>query len=286
MGSFGACSQTACHFWAFAGGWIEAAKTASLPNLFDRILLDLEYQEYLSEGSEEEVIDRWANVQELRRITFEFEDLGISAFLENLALVSDQDTLPEKTEAPTLLTLHAAKGLEFDHVFIIGLEDGMLPHSRAFEDEEEMAEERRLFYVGITRARDILYLLLAERRSAYGTYENQLPSRFLRDIPTRLVSEDFSSQYSSFGYTGRQHQTTRNWTMMTKNPIFMIGPTRAISTQKKALPGKAYRQNQTAAILDLLLSFQKNQIRRRVLKKLKQPTMPVCMYGIEHSGKE
>lgn len=198
-------------FGHLLAGWIEAAKTASLPNLFDRILLDLEYQEYLSEGSEEEVIDRWANVQELRRITFEFEDLGISAFLENLALVSDQDTLPEKTEAPTLLTLHAAKGLEFDHVFIIGLEDGMLPHSRAFEDEEEMAEERRLFYVGITRARDILYLLLAERRSAYGTYENQLPSRFLRDIPTRLVSEDFSSQYSSFGYTGRQHQTTRNW---------------------------------------------------------------------------
>ncbi len=178
-------------------GWIEAAKTASLPDLFDRILLDVEYKEFLSEGSEEEVIDRWGNVQELRRMAFEFQDVGITAFLENLALVSDQDTLPDKADAPTLLTLHAAKGLEFDQVFIIGLDDGTLPHSRAFEDEEEMAEERRLFYVGITRARNVLYLVRAERRSMYGSYEHQLPSRFLNDVPAQLVQMDYASALHS-----------------------------------------------------------------------------------------
>jgi DNA helicase-2/ATP-dependent DNA helicase PcrA len=200
--------------WGFAhllAGWIEAAQTASLPDLFDRILLDVEYKEYVSEGSEEEVVDRWGNVQELRRIAFEYEGMGINAFLENLALVSDQDTLPEKADAPTLLTLHAAKGLEFDQVFIIGLDDGSLPHSRAFEDEEEMAEERRLFYVGITRARNVLYLVRAQRRSMYGSYEAQLPSRFLQDLPLRLVQEDLPSAGASFGSYSRfgDHRQTR-----------------------------------------------------------------------------
>jgi len=193
--------------WGFAHlltGWIEAAKTASLPDLFDRILMDVEYKEYLSDGSEEEVIDRWGNVQELRRMAFEFQESGITAFLENLALVSDQDTVPEKSDAPTLLTLHAAKGLEFDQVFIIGLDDGTLPHSRAFEDEEEMAEERRLFYVGITRAKNVLYLVRAQRRSMYGTYEAQLPSRFLNDVPAQLIHQDFQSALHASGSFSRQ----------------------------------------------------------------------------------
>jgi len=207
--------------WGFAhllSGWIEAAKTAALPDLFDRILLDVEYKEYISEGSEEEVIDRWSNVQELRRMAYEFQEAGITAFLENLALVSDQDTIPEKTEAPTLLTLHAAKGLEFDQVFIIGLDDGTLPHSRAFEDDEEMAEERRLFYVGITRARNVLYLVRAQRRSMYGAYEQQLPSRFLKDVPENLVQQDFSSALTSFGsssyksnQSGRRFEKSSRW---------------------------------------------------------------------------
>ncbi len=209
-----ALDRSARSLYAFAhllAGWVLAEESASLPDLFDRIVLDLEYQQYLSEGSEEEVIDRWANVQELRRIAFEFADQGIAAFLENLALVSDQDTVPEKMEAPTLLTLHAAKGLEFDQVFIVGLDDGVLPHSRAFEDEEELAEERRLFYVGITRARNVLYLVHSERRNAYGSYENQMPSRFLQDIPSRLLSEDFPSYSSSYGRSNQYQHSGSRW---------------------------------------------------------------------------
>ncbi len=185
--------RSARSLWGFGrllAGWIQAAETASLPDLLDRILLDVEYQEFVTEGSQEETIDRWGNVQELKRMSYDFAEQGLSAFLENLALVSDQDTVPEKADAPTLLTFHAAKGLEFDQVFIIGLDDGSLPHSRSFEEPEEMAEERRLFYVGITRARNQLYLVRAERRNMYGSYEPQNPSRFLNDVPQDLVRED------------------------------------------------------------------------------------------------
>jgi len=122
----------------------------SLPALFDRILVDTGYHQYTDDQSEEGQ-DRWANVVELRRIAVEYEERGMVDFLEAIALVSDQDTLPEAVNAPTLLTLHAAKGLEFAQVMIIGLDDGLLPHSRARDDPEQMAEERRLFYVGLTR---------------------------------------------------------------------------------------------------------------------------------------
>jgi DNA helicase-2/ATP-dependent DNA helicase PcrA len=211
---WGALDRSAASIYQFARlmvGWLEIRDKVSLPDLFDRILLDVEYQEYLQDGSEEEVIDRWGNVQELRRQAFEFEELGLVSLLENLALVSDQDTIAEKLDSPTLLTLHAAKGLEFDRVFIIGLDDGVLPHNRSFEDEEEMAEERRLFYVGITRARDQLDLVRAERRSMFGSYEMQFPSRFFKDVPDELVQIESPQRSSSQrGYDRWERGSYRN----------------------------------------------------------------------------
>ena len=157
-------------------------------DLMDRILADIDYHDYLlSSGPEEEGIDRWDNVQELRRLASEYKGHTISEFLENIALISDQDTLDEAAEVPTLLTLHAAKGLEFPIVFITGLDDGMLPHSRSFDDPEEMAEERRLFYVGITRAKNELVLVHNIYRNSYGYAEAVEPSRFLDDLPDELI---------------------------------------------------------------------------------------------------
>jgi len=156
--------------------------------LMDRILVDVEYQNYLmAEGPEEEGVDRWDNVQELRRLASEYKGKSIAEFLENIALVSDQDTLDEAAEVPTLLTLHAAKGLEFPVVFIAGLDDGVLPHMRSFDDPEEMAEERRLFYVGITRAKNELVLIHHLYKSSFGYAEAVLPSRFLDDLPDELI---------------------------------------------------------------------------------------------------
>lgn len=177
--------------------WRLALPTTSLTSLFDQILLDTEYEAYIKDESDEEQ-DRWANVMELRRVLLEYEDRGLSEFLETMALMSDQDTLPEDLDAPTMMTLHVAKGLEFPQVFIIGLDENLLPHSRSKDDPEEIAEERRLFYVGMTRAKDRLYLVRARRRrSPYGSYETMLPSRFLEDVPTNLTRGQFTRSYET-----------------------------------------------------------------------------------------
>ena len=173
-------------FGALLAAWRDQFNSLPLPDLFDKVVSDIVYQPYIDNGSEEGS-DRWENVQELRRLAFEYQERGLSAFLETLALVSDQDTLPEQASAPTLLTLHAAKGLEFSQVFITGLDENILPHSRSLDDPEEMAEERRLFYVGLTRAKNRLYLVRADQRTTYGGFESSIPSRFLRDIPDGLL---------------------------------------------------------------------------------------------------
>ena len=172
----------------FAGmlaNWRAAAPSLTTAELFDRIVTDLNYKEYVNDDSEEG-IDRWENVQELRRLALEYSNRSLDEFLENVALVSDQDTLTEGN-VPTLLTLHAAKGLEFGAVFIVGLDDGILPHSRSFDEPEEMEEERRLFYVGITRAKDKLYLVRSIQRGGRGMAEETYPSRFLDDLPADLL---------------------------------------------------------------------------------------------------
>ncbi len=178
-------------FGGLLSEWNAAKSQVSIIALFDRILSDIGYESYINDQSDEGT-DRWENVQELRRLAYDFQDRGLTEFLQNLALVSDQDTLPDSSEQDhtgwvTLLTLHAAKGLEFRQVFIIGLDEGILPHSRSRDDPEEMAEERRLFYVGLTRAKDQLYIIRAERRSTFGDYDYNEPSRFLEDLDDKLV---------------------------------------------------------------------------------------------------
>jgi DNA helicase-2/ATP-dependent DNA helicase PcrA len=170
----------------------------SLPpvELIDLILSDISYRSYIEDGSEEG-FDRWENIVELKRLASEYQAVGVLSFLEDIALVSDQDTLDSNLEVPTLLTLHAAKGLEFAQVMIIGLNDGLLPHQRSFDDPEAMEEERRLFYVGVTRAKDRLYLFHSMNRYTYGYFEPMLESRYFRDIPFELRSEDSTPQQDS-----------------------------------------------------------------------------------------
>jgi DNA helicase-2/ATP-dependent DNA helicase PcrA len=168
--------------------WINLV--GELPPLFlmDRIIEDIDYHGYIDDGSDEGN-DRWDNVMELRRLASEYQDRSIGEFLENIALVSDQDTLETSANVPTLLTLHAAKGLEFPVVFIAGLNEGTLPHSRSFDDPEAMQEERRLLYVGITRAKDRLYLVYAQNRNSFGYPEPVEPSRYLSDIPYEMLDD-------------------------------------------------------------------------------------------------
>ena len=188
-------------------GWSAQAGELSPLHLLDRILSDTDYHSYIDDGTEEGH-DRWENVMELRRLAAEYQERSLNEFLEDVALVSDQDTLEASANVPTLLTLHAAKGLEFPIVFIIGLNDGTLPHSRSFEDPEAMQEERRLLYVGITRAKDRLYLVNAQNRSTYGYGEPADPSRFLDDIPAELIEESSPDRPA---YRSQPASSNRTW---------------------------------------------------------------------------
>ena len=194
-------------FGASLAGWIATAPSLTVPELFDRILKDLSYKAYIDDQSEEGE-DRWENVQELRRLALDYSSRTLTEFLENVALVSDQDTIKDEVNAPTLLTLHAAKGLEFGAVFITGLDDGILPHSRSFDDPEQMEEERRLLYVGITRARDRLYLVRALQRGGRGYAQESYPSRFLDDIPDNLLVGRASARTGAGGGMHRRPAET------------------------------------------------------------------------------
>jgi DNA helicase-2/ATP-dependent DNA helicase PcrA len=161
-----------------------------LPELLDDVLEASGYRAMLADGSEEGE-ERWANLLELRSVTTRYDDLSpedaLDRLLEETALVADQDSYEGDADAVTLITLHAAKGLEFPVVFIAGLEEGLFPHSRALDDEKELEEERRLAYVGITRAKRRLFLSHAWRRATWGMGQASLPSRFLLEIPAELM---------------------------------------------------------------------------------------------------
>jgi DNA helicase II / ATP-dependent DNA helicase PcrA len=161
-----------------------------LPQLIDDILAQTSYREYLMEDENGE--DRWQNVQELRSVAMEYEELipyeALSAFLEKVSLVSDVDEMDDASNAVTLITLHQAKGLEFPAVLIVGMEDGILPHRRSFDDPAEMEEECRLCYVGITRAQRYLFLSRAHRRSLFGNGLANPPSRYLERISSDLIT--------------------------------------------------------------------------------------------------
>ena len=161
-----------------------------LPELLDAVLEQSGYRAMLADGSEDGE-DRWANLLELRAVTTRYDDLApddaLDRLLEETALVADQDSYEGDKDAATLITLHAAKGLEFAVVFIAGLEEGVFPHARALEDEQELEEERRLAYVGITRAKRRLFLSSAWRRATWGSGQASVPSRFLLEIPEELM---------------------------------------------------------------------------------------------------
>jgi DNA helicase-2/ATP-dependent DNA helicase PcrA len=201
-------------FGDLLGRWISQADEPSPLYLMDRIIDDTDYHGYIDDGSDEGA-DRWENVMELRRLAAEYQERTVSDFLENIALVSDQDTIEAGASVPTLLTLHAAKGLEFPVVFICGLNEGTLPHSRSFDDLESMEEERRLLYVGITRAKDRLFLVYALNRNAFGYPERADPSRFLSDIPDELLDETTymqamrASRFSNYDIKATQWEAKR-----------------------------------------------------------------------------
>ena len=188
-------------FASMLDSWVRLAAAVQYEDvaaLLDRILADSGYLDRLRDGSDEGE-ERFENINELRAVAVQYrpglDDLEpgqdpLGLFLQEISLVSEQDDYEENEDALTLMTLHTAKGLEFPVVFMVGMEEGLLPHARSIrsEDEEDMAEERRLAYVGITRAKHRLYLVHASQRAMWGNSELQTASRFLEDIPEELLS--------------------------------------------------------------------------------------------------
>jgi len=160
-------------------------------DLFDRAVEATGFATQFQETGDPEVIERWENVLQLRAVLSTYDGLdesgALNTFLEDSALVADADTIDDSGDQVTLITLHAAKGLEFPLVFLVGAEEGILPHARSMDSDSQIEEERRLFYVGITRTMERLYVTHAFRRIGYGVVNVSLRSHFLDAIPDRLI---------------------------------------------------------------------------------------------------
>jgi DNA helicase-2/ATP-dependent DNA helicase PcrA len=171
----------------------EAAADSNLADLTRSIMVESGYLDRLKNSRDEDDAERLENLEQLLAAIEEFSDknpeAGLSEFLEQVSLVSDLEQGEVGKPSVTLMTLHAAKGLEFKAVFMIGMEERLFPHVRSLDDLDGMEEERRLCYVGMTRARERLYLLNARRRYLFGQEQCNPPSRFLKDIPAELLED-------------------------------------------------------------------------------------------------
>lgn len=237
--------------------WQTVRDEATIGELLDLILQQTNFRQHLESSAKDadEAEDRWANVTELRNVINAAGHMSLSEFLEQIALVSEVDNLDEDSNRVTLLTLHAAKGLEFPVVFLVGLEDGVLPHIRSMDDAESLAEERRLFYVGITRAMDRLYISHAFRRLGYGGWDVAIPSRFLKDLPSELViggsskqrRQQSKAQASSWDRSGDHGRGNSGWNRSSNKPTSAQRPSRSTpsyeSPPEKKLPKPNYLLN-------------------------------------------
>ena len=172
---------------------IQKKDTIKVSELMKMILKNTGYEAMLNEEDTEENQTRFENLMEFIGVAMEFEnetaDASLADFLDSIALVSDVDNLDETADAVTLMTMHSAKGLEFEVVFLVGMEEGLFPSKRSIDEDETVEEERRLCYVGITRAKKRLYITNASKRTLYGSTSYTMPSRFVSEIPPELYDE-------------------------------------------------------------------------------------------------
>lgn len=174
----------------------EIRDTTALPEFIELVIKRFRYLEFLDDGTAQ-AEDRQENVRELVSDARERGEIDLATYLEDVALISDLDSVNSGEEAVTLMTLHAAKGLEFPVVFMVGMEESIFPHSRALYDPTEMEEERRLCYVGMTRAREELYLSASSSRLIFGSRQYNPPSRFLADIQTSEVTPTIAGLFGN-----------------------------------------------------------------------------------------
>ena len=193
--------------------FISKKDSIKLSELVKKILKDTGYTKALANENTIEAENRIANLDEFLTVVIEFEEEsaenGLSNFLEGITLSSDLDNMEETEESVTLMTLHSAKGLEFPVVFLVGMEEGIFPGYKSIGEQKELEEERRLCYVGITRAKENLFLTNSKQRTTFGSTTHNPPSRFLQEIPKDLLDgyeeiaqENISKESNYFGDSG------------------------------------------------------------------------------------
>ncbi len=181
----------------------EMTTLPGVAQILEKIIYETGYDEMLRLEKTVEAESRLENLEELLNVASEFEKSGPAIFLDQVSLVGDTDNFDAQMGTVLLMTLHLAKGLEFPVVFLVGAEEGLFPHQRSLDDPEEMEEERRLCYVGVTRARENLYVTHASRRRLYGGDQFNLPSRFLQEMPEELMERKGLSEESGFAGSER-----------------------------------------------------------------------------------
>ena len=189
------------------------SKNTDLVGLVDVILDKTVIRKELEEKNDLESEIRLENLNEFKSIALAFQEKGIFSleeFLENISLVSDKNEYKEVDDGINLMTLHSAKGLEFNDVFLVGMEEGIFPHNRSFESESELEEERRLCYVGITRAKEHLWLMNAKKRTLFGQVSMNFPSRFIKEINSDLIDKEESVSLKNNSYIGNMYERDLN----------------------------------------------------------------------------
>ncbi len=221
-----AARQTLAQFHQLVTGLRELARDASVDEILTRLVVSIGYEAHLrSEGPEGE--ERLENVRELitgaaETVIDEGGEVGLTPldhFLQQASLVAGADALDKNAEAVTLMTLHNAKGLEFPVVFLTGLEEGLFPLARAMENPSQLEEERRLFYVGVTRAEDVLYVTHARSRRRNGELMQSLPSSFVRGLPRTLYTDRATIRLRGSG-RGAADFASRDWRSSSRDTDF------------------------------------------------------------------
>lgn len=189
------------------------SKNTDLVGIVDVILDKTGIRKELEEKNDLESEIRLENLNEFKSIALAFQEKGIFSleeFLENISLVSDKNEYKEVDDGINLMTLHSAKGLEFNDVFLVGMEEGIFPHNRSFESESELEEERRLCYVGITRAKEHLWLMNAKKRTLFGQVSMNFPSRFIKEINSDLIDKEESVSLKNNSYISNMYERDLN----------------------------------------------------------------------------
>ena len=238
----------------------QAVNSYSLKEFMSLLIEKIDYLSYLQDTYKdpEEYNDHKGNLQELVNVAEEFEaedesDM-LSEFLQQVALVSDLDSMNEEANFVTLMTLHSAKGLEFPTVFIAGMDEGIFPSQRTLQSPSEIEEERRLMYVGITRAKEKLYLVSSKRRQTWGEYRYYNPSRFIDEIPKNLIesfeSDEYSAGTSTFRSAVSKAKSSYSTSSISTSPDGYVRPSTGfganfVAPQKRGLSSYKQQSNRT-----------------------------------------